>query len=108
MQEVLKALVEPRRRDILQLLGDGELAAGEIARRFSVSRPAISQHLQVLKAAGLVSERRAGTRHYYAAQPEALSELKIFLDQFWSDALDRLADAAEREQRRLDRGANAG
>jgi DNA-binding transcriptional ArsR family regulator len=102
MQEILKALVEPRRREILQLVGDRELPAGEIARHFSVSRPAISQHLQVLKAAGLVSERRLGTRHLYVARREALLELRSFLDQFWDDALSRLATAAEEEQRRLD------
>lgn len=102
MQEVLKALVEPRRREILQLVGDRELPAGEIARHFSVSRPAISQHLQVLKAAGLLSERRIGTRHMYQARPEALVELRRFLEQFWDDALGSLASAAEEEQRRLD------
>jgi DNA-binding transcriptional ArsR family regulator len=102
MQEVLKALVEPRRREILQLIGTQEMPAGEIAGHFNVSRPAISQHLQVLKAAGLVSERRIGTRHLYQARPEALIDLRRFLEQFWDDALSRLADAAEEEQRRLD------
>ena len=102
MQEVLKALVEPRRREILQLVGSREMPAGEIAGHFNVSRPAISQHLQVLKAAGLLTERRAGTRHLYQARPEALIELRRFLEQFWDDALGRLADAAEEEQRRLD------
>jgi DNA-binding transcriptional ArsR family regulator len=104
VQDVLKALAEPRRRDILQLLGGEELPAGEVARHFSVSRPAISQHLQVLKAAGLVTERRVGTRHLYAARPEALAELRQFIEQFWDDALNRLSQAAEREQRRIDRG----
>ena len=104
MQEVLKALVEPRRREILQLVGDQELPAGEIASHFNVSRPAISQHLQVLKAAGLVSERRLGTRHLYRARPEALQELRVFLEQFWDDALAGLSQAAEREQRRKDGG----
>jgi DNA-binding transcriptional ArsR family regulator len=102
MQDVLKALVEPRRREILQLVGNRELPAGEIAQHFNVSRPAISQHLQILKAAGLVSERRLGTRHLYQARPEALQELRLFLEQFWDDALTNLARAAEREQRRKD------
>ena len=102
MQDVLKALVEPRRREILQLVGGRELPAGEIARHFNVSRPAISQHLQVLKGAGLVSERRLGTRHLYQARPEALAELRTFLEQFWDDALGSLALAAEQEQRRID------
>ena len=103
MELVLKALAEPRRQEILQLVADHELASGEIATHFEVSRPAISQHLQVLKAAGLVSERRVGTRHFYQARPEALAELKAFLDSFWTDALSRLASAAEAEQRRMDR-----
>jgi DNA-binding transcriptional ArsR family regulator len=102
MQEVLKALADPRRRDILQVVATQELPSGEIARHFNVSRPAISQHLQILKAAGLVSERRLGTRHLYVARREALQELRTFLEQFWDDALIRLATAAEEEQRRLD------
>jgi DNA-binding transcriptional ArsR family regulator len=102
MQEVLRALAEPRRQEILQLVSGQELAAGEIARHFNVSRPAISQHLQILKAAGLVYERRDGTRHYYQARPEGFAELKQFLEQFWDDALQRLARAAEAEQRRID------
>ena len=103
METLLRALAEPRRQEILQLVADRELASGEIAAHFDVSRPAISQHPQVLKAAGLVNERRVGTRHLYQARPEALAELKAFLDSFWTDALQRLAHAAEAEQRRLDR-----
>ena len=102
MEMVLRALAEPRRQEILQLVADRELPSGEIAAHFAVSRPAISQHLQVLKAAGLVNERRVGTRHFYQARPEALAELKAFLDTFWTDALQRLALAAEAEQRRVD------
>lgn len=101
MQDVIKALAEPRRQEILKLLGGRELPSGEIASRFNVSRPAISQHLQVLKAAGLVTERRAGTRHFYQTRPEGLAELKTFLEQFWDDALGRLAEVAEEEQRRI-------
>lgn len=101
MQDVLKALAEPRRQEILHLLGASELPAGEIARHFSVSRPAISQHLQVLKAAGLVTERRLGTRHLYQARPEGLAELRAFIQEFWDDSLSRLTDAAEAEERRL-------
>jgi DNA-binding transcriptional ArsR family regulator len=102
MQDVLKALSEPRRQEILRLLGSREMAAGEIAGHFAVSRPAISQHLQVLKAAGLVRERQAGTRHLYQARPEALEQLRTFIESFWDDALPRLAEAAEEEQRRRD------
>jgi DNA-binding transcriptional ArsR family regulator len=101
MQDVLRALAEPRRQEILRLLGASEMASGEIARHFSVSRPAISQHLQVLKAAGLVTERRLGTRHLYQARPEGLAELRAFINAFWDDALARLAHEAEAEERRL-------
>jgi DNA-binding transcriptional ArsR family regulator len=102
MEEALRAIAEPRRQEILRLLGDRELASGEIAAHFNVSRPAISQHLQVLKAAGLVTERRIGTRHLYQVRPEALAELRAFLDEFWAGALSRLAEVAEAEQKRLD------
>lgn len=104
MENALRAIAEPRRQAILRLIADQEMASGEIAARFAITRPAVSQHLQVLKAAGLVSERRAGTRHFYQARPEGLEELRAFLDQFWQGNLDRLAHAAEAEQRRRDRG----
>jgi DNA-binding transcriptional ArsR family regulator len=100
MQTVIQAISEPRRREILRLVRDGELPAGEIAARFDVTRPAISQHLTVLKNAGLVSERRAGTRRLYRARPEGLAELRSFLDSFWDETLERLKVAAEREQRK--------
>ena len=83
------------------MIGERELPSGEIARHFGdVSRPAISQHLQVLKAAGLVTERVVGRQHLYQIRPEALESLKQFIGQFWDDALERLAQAAEAEQRR--------
>src|SRR5687768_1886301 len=102
MQDVLWALAQPRRIDILRLISDAELASGEIAAHFNVSRPAISQHLQILKSAGLVNERRVGTRHLYRTQPEVLVELREYLDQFWAGALERLAKASESDQRGLD------
>jgi DNA-binding transcriptional ArsR family regulator len=95
----LKAIAEPRRRAILRLVRDEELPSGEIARHFDVSGPAISQHLGVLKEAGLVTERRDGTRRLYRAKPEAVRDLLQFLEDFWDDGLDRLRDAAERAQR---------
>ena len=98
MELALKAIVERRRRQILRLVWDAELSAGEIARNFEVTRPAISQHLNVLKEAGLVSERRNGTRRLYRARPQGLSELKAFLDEFWGDRLDALKREAEREE----------
>jgi DNA-binding transcriptional ArsR family regulator len=96
VDDALRALAEPRRRAILRLVAADELAAGEIAAAFDVTRTAISQHLTVLKDAGLVSERRAGTRRFYRARPEGLAGLREFLDSMWSDALDvgrRLVEA---------------
>ena len=99
MDAVLNAIAEPRRRKILQLVSTNELSAGEIASRFDVTRPAISQHLTVLKLAGLVTVRQEGTRRIYRARPEALSEVRAFLDGFWSDGLERLKSAAEQAER---------
>ena len=98
MENTLKAIAEPRRRRILTLVRDGELSAGEIAAHFDVSRPAISQHLNVLKEAGLVSERRNGTRRLYRARPEGLGELKAFLEEFWDERLESLKREAERKE----------
>jgi DNA-binding transcriptional ArsR family regulator len=99
METALKALAEPSRRRILTLVRDGELSAGEIASHFEVSRPAVSQHLTVLREAGLVDERRNGTRRLYRARPEGLAELKAFLDGFWDARLEALKREAEREER---------
>ena len=82
MEAALKAIAEPRRRQILTLVRDGELSAGEIAAQFDVSRPAVSQHLAVLKEAGLVDEPRNGTRRLYRARPEGLADVRAFLDEF--------------------------
>ena len=100
MDAVTRAIAEPRRRDILTLVHDRELSAGEIAANFEVSRPAVSQHLTVLKDAGLLVERREGTRRLYRTRPEGLAELREFLDAFWSERLGRLKLAAELEQQR--------
>src|ERR687884_572205 len=99
MEAALKAIAEPRRRRILTLVRDAELSAGEIAAHFEVTRPAISQHLTVLKEAGLVSERRNGTRRLYQARPEGLVPLKQFLEEFWDERLEALKREAEREER---------
>ena len=101
MEAALKAIAEPRRREILRLVWDAELSAGEIASHFDVSRPAVSQHLGVLKEVGLVSERRNGTRRLYRARPEGLADLKAFLDEFWGDRLAALKREAEREERKI-------
>jgi DNA-binding transcriptional ArsR family regulator len=103
MDRVARAIAAPRRREILTLVRDSELSAGEIAARFDVSRPAISQHLSALREAGLLSERREGTRRLYRAQPEALAGLRDFLNEFWTDRLERLKLAAELEQQRRDK-----
>jgi DNA-binding transcriptional ArsR family regulator len=100
MQTVVQALSEPRRREILRLVRGRELPAGEIAAHFEVTRPTISQHLTLLKNAGLITERREGTRRLYRARPEGLAELRSFLDAFWEEGLERLKAAAEQEQRR--------
>jgi DNA-binding transcriptional ArsR family regulator len=108
VQAALDALAEPRRREILALVRDRELAAGEIAANFDVTRSAISQHVGVLKQAGLVTERREGTRRLFRARPEGLADLRSFLDEFWSDRLDVLTREAESEERRRkhDRGSS--
>ena len=100
MEAALKALAAPHRRQILTLVRDGELSAGQIAAHFDVTRPAVSQHLNVLKEAGLVTERRNGTRRLYRARPEGLVQLKEFLDDFWGDRLEALKREAEREERK--------
>ena len=100
MEAALKAIAAPRRRQILSLVRDGELAAGEIAAHFDVTRPAVSQHLNVLKEAGLVSERRNGTRRLYRARPEGLAEIKTFLEAFWDERLETLKREAEKEEKR--------
>ena len=95
----LRAIAEPRRWEILSLIREKELTSGEIASRFAVTRPAISQHLGVLKAAGLVMERREGTRRFYRARPQGLAEIRAYLDAFWTDSLHWLKEEAESEER---------
>ena len=97
--DVLRALAEPRRRAILRLVAQEELAAGEIAASFDVTRPAVSQHLTVLKQAGLLTERRDGTRRMYRARPEGLDQLRRLLDEIWAGALDTARRLVEAEQR---------
>src|SRR3954452_10581718 len=100
MEAALKAIATPRRRQILTLVRGGELTAGEIASHFDVTRPAISQHLNVLKEAGLVNERRNGTRRLYRARPEGLVEIKDFLEKFWDVRLEALKREAEKEEQK--------
>ena len=95
---MLAALVEPNRRAILRLVRHGELPAGRIASHFAVSRPAISQHLRVLRDAGLLAERREGTRHLYRLRQEGFAEVSRFVGEFWDAGLERLKAEAERQE----------
>jgi DNA-binding transcriptional ArsR family regulator len=96
METALRALSDPGRRRILTLVRDEEHSAGEIAAEFTTSWPAVSQHLRVLKEAGLLTERREGTRRLYRARPEGLDDVRAFLDEFWDDKLERLKREVER------------
>ena len=98
LNEALRAIAEPKRRNILHLIRDTELPAGEIASRFDVTRPAISQHLKILIDAKLVAVRRHGAHRLYRALPEGLAELRSYLHDFWHDSLLRLAEAAKEEE----------
>jgi len=100
VEAALRAIAEPRRRQILRLVRQGEMSAGEIASHFDVTRSAVSQHLRVLKDAGLLSERRNGTRRIYRVRPEGLAELREFIDGFWDVQLSALKREAEAEERR--------
>lgn len=95
--EALRAIAEPRRRQILELVRDEARSVGDIAAQFEVSRPAISQHLAVLEAAGLVTVASRGTRRLYRARPDGLAELRDYLEGFWTERLAALKDEAERD-----------
>ncbi|HXW74950.1 MAG TPA: metalloregulator ArsR/SmtB family transcription factor [Steroidobacteraceae bacterium] len=84
----LQCLSDPTRREVFERLRAGPQSVGVVARGLPVSRPAVSQHLKALKAAGLVSDRAEGTRHVYFVDPEGLGELRRWLDGFWTDALE--------------------
>ncbi len=84
----LAALADPTRRRVFEKLRSGPKPVGRIAAHMSVSRPAVSQHLKVLKEAGLVREEREGTRHIYSIDPAGLGALRRWLDGFWDQALD--------------------
>jgi DNA-binding transcriptional ArsR family regulator len=98
MDAAARALAEPTRRQILQLVRDEERTVSNLADQFTISRPAISQHLKVLQDADLVNVRSEGTRRYYRARPEGLAELTEWLDGFWTSSLRRLAIEVERDQ----------
>ena len=98
--QALQALGDPTRRSVLEELRRGPRAVGEIAARLPVSRPAVSQHLRVLKEAGLVTERQDGTRRLYRVDPEGLADVRDYLEEFWEEALASFKAAAEAEERR--------
>ena len=99
MDETLRALADGTRRQILSLVWDREATAGEIAAAFSISRPAVSQHLKVLLDAGLVTVRPQGTRRYYRSNPGSVEAVRSMLDSFWQTSLERLKSVAEAEER---------
>jgi DNA-binding transcriptional ArsR family regulator len=105
LDQALRALAEPRRRVILELVSNEELAAGEIAENFDITRTAISQHLTVLKDAGLLIERREGTRRLYRARPEGLDELRDLLEGMWASSLNVARQLVEAERGVTDVGA---
>jgi DNA-binding transcriptional ArsR family regulator len=98
-QDPMDALGDRTRRAIFEMLRNGPLAVGEIAGELPVSRPAVSQHLRVLKEAGLVTERRNGTRRIYRVDPDGLATLRAYFDEFWNETLAAFKEAAEDERR---------
>ena len=96
---MIAALADPTRRAVFERLRGGPRAVGEIAAELPVSRPAVSQHLRVLKEAGLVTERKDGTRRLYRVDPDGVAELRAYFEGFWTDALAAFKAAAEAEQK---------
>ncbi|MEA1647662.1 metalloregulator ArsR/SmtB family transcription factor [Nitrospirillum sp. BR 11164] len=95
-EQALTALADPTRRAVFERLRAGPQPVGELARHLPISRPAVSQHLKVLKDAGLVTDRAEGTRRIYHIDPHGLGALRRWLDQFWETALDAFVVEAER------------
>ena len=96
---ILNALGDPTRRQIFESLRGGARSVGDLADGLPVSRPAVSQHLRVLREAGLVNDRKDGTRRLYGIDPDGLAGLRDYFDGFWSEALERFADEARKETR---------
>jgi DNA-binding transcriptional ArsR family regulator len=94
---MLGAFSDPTRQTVLNLLRERPATVGEIASRLPVSRPAVSQHLRVLKSVGLVEEDRRGTRHYFRLNPKTLADLRAHIDSMWRDALTSFSDFAKKE-----------
>jgi DNA-binding transcriptional ArsR family regulator len=98
-EEAIAALADPTRRAVFERLRRGPRPVGELAHGLPVSRPAVSQHLRVLKEAGLVRERREGTRNFYSVNGDGLAELREYIEGFWDETLEAFRTAAERETR---------
>jgi len=101
-QNAFAALADPTRRSVLERLIDGALPVGRIAKGMPVSRPAVSQHLKVLKEAGLVTDRADGTRRVYSIDPNGLGALRRYVDQFWDQALEAFAAEVENDTKQGD------
>ncbi len=97
-RNALEALADPTRRQVFERLRGGPSPVGRLAHGMTVSRPAVSQHLKVLKEAGLVSEEQDGTRRIYRIDPAGLGRLRAWLDQFWESALDAFKAEVEKKQ----------
>jgi|SRR5690242_1006024 DNA-binding transcriptional ArsR family regulator len=97
MTNGMDALGDPTRRAIFERLANGPKAVGQIADELPVSRPAVSQHLKVLKQAGLVIDRAEGTRRLYQLNPQGIQDLRAYFDQFWNQALASFKEAVEKE-----------
>jgi DNA-binding transcriptional ArsR family regulator len=102
-EEVMAALADPTRRAVFERLRGGPRSVGDVASGLPVSRPAVSQHLRVLKEAGLVTERRAGTRRLYSVNGDGLAELRDYLESYWQDALAAYKRAVESDDQGGDR-----
>lgn len=97
MANPFAALAEPMRADIVERLARRPMSVGELAGLFPVSRPAVSQHLKILKNAALVRDHAEGTRRIYSVDPAGLGQIRAWLDRFWGESLAAYAEAAERE-----------
>lgn len=103
-ENALTALADPTRRRVFEALRSGPKAVGAIAQGLPVSRPAVSQHLKILKDAGLVQEEAKGTRHIYSIDPAGLGSIRRWLDQFWDDALSAFAAELAHDAEQDDKG----
>jgi DNA-binding transcriptional ArsR family regulator len=108
MDKIFKALAEPNRVAILRMLQKGERSAGEIAQAFTISQPAVSQHLRALRTAGLIAETREGARRHYRIDARGIAALREFVDHFWTAGLARLKESAEHDHRRAERRPGRG